>query len=309
MRCLCLFFILSAIVGCEKSGPPVLVRWNEHKITQADLDQEMQRAQYQELKSAESAEMVQAFALEALLSRALFLEAARDEKLDEIPEVREQSEKALAQIKGDRELFKKFLEAGETEESFARKYFDDYLIDQYQLRVARETTVSASEVQETYDRFVTAAQEDPEAVRIRHIFMQAPGLVCTELEHSARMKAWETYSLLQKPDAEFSVIARNLSEMGDKLMGGYFGIMKRGEQEPEIEEVVFKMKKDEISKPIKTLRGFQIVQVLERIPPPVEPLEQVESLIRQRLYEEKADRLIEAKLQELVKQKKVEFLS
>ena len=50
------------------------------------------------------------------------------------------------------------------------------------------------------------------------------------------------------------------------MVGGDIGVFHLGQAQPEVEEVIVKMKVGEISKPIRTFYGFEIVKLTEDSP-------------------------------------------
>ncbi len=70
-------------------------------------------------------------------------------------------------------------------------------------------------------------------------------------------------------------------ELGD--LGGF----ERGQLAKEIEEVVFKLKRNDLTPVIRTKQGFEILQVGEHYQAGQQPLEKVEDEISNKLYMEK----------------------
>jgi len=51
--------------------------------------------------------------------------------------------------------------------------------------------------------------------------------------------------------------------MQHKSQGGFLGVYKRGELSKELEDVVFKMKRNDLTDIMETKQGFLVLQVLE----------------------------------------------
>ena len=65
---------------------------------------------------------------------------------------------------------------------------------------------------------------------------------------------------------DFYDLAYYNSEDKTRMVGGDIGVFHLGQAQPEVEEVIVKMKVGEISKPIRTFYGFEIVKLTEDSP-------------------------------------------
>lgn len=74
--------------------------------------------------------------------------------------------------------------------------------------------------------------------------------------------AYQLYERINKGES-FAELAKKYSEdPGSALQGGVYTDVKRGEFIPKFEEILFKLKPKEISKPFKTEYGYHIVELL-----------------------------------------------
>ena len=80
-------------------------------------------------------------------------------------------------------------------------------------------------------------------------------------------------------------LAKRRSDGATAAQGGYLGVYKRGELSKELEDQVFKMKKNELTPVIETKQGFLILQVLEHYAEGEQPFEKVEPEIMDRLVQ------------------------
>jgi peptidyl-prolyl cis-trans isomerase SurA len=127
----------------------------------------------------------------------------------------------------------------------------------------------------------------PEQVALREIIVNSEGKKDTELP-DLRKKA-DTALKRVKDGEEFGEIAKRLSDGTTKEQGGYIGTFKRGELAKQLEEVVFKMKRNELTDVIETKQGYLIFQVLEHYDEGQQSFEKVKNEIMDKLYNEKLE--------------------
>ncbi len=146
-----------------------------------------------------------------------------------------------------------------------------------------------SRIQITQDRLKKYYEENqqkfdrPEEVRIGEILISTEGKEGTELE-AAEKKAKEVLGKIRK-GGNFADLAQQYSDgTTAKSAGGDIGWFRRGMMAREIEEVAFKLKKGEVSEPIRTKFGLQIIKVEDRHDAGIPPLAAVEGEIQEALY-------------------------
>jgi hypothetical protein len=183
--------------------------------------------------------------------------------------------------------------------------FDQFLEERILVRIAadrkllpggkggpREATAAIDallgdlEKTEPTDREVVAWYEShrqdfvrPERVRLRQIL--------TEDRASAERALQEISA-----GGDFAELARRLSQDPSAATGGYQGELSRENLPPAFADVIFALKPGEVSKVVPAEYGFHVFQVLERFPAGAVPLEEARDEIRERLRQERADRLL-----------------
>ena len=65
---------------------------------------------------------------------------------------------------------------------------------------------------------------------------------------------------------DFYDLAYYNSEDKTRMVGGDIGVFHLGQAQPEVEEAIVKMKVGEISKPVRTFYGYEIVKLMEVSP-------------------------------------------
>ncbi|MBS0235387.1 MAG: peptidylprolyl isomerase [Proteobacteria bacterium] len=119
-----------------------------------------------------------------------------------------------------------------------------------------------------FDKVIKASVSDADA---RKVYDEQVKLLKPEEEVSARHILVDTEAeaktLKEKIDkgADFAQLAKeNSKDPGSKDDGGNLGYFGHGQMVPQFEEVVFKLKKGEVSDPVKTQFGWHLVKLEDR---------------------------------------------
>jgi peptidyl-prolyl cis-trans isomerase SurA len=160
--------------------------------------------------------------------------------------------------------------------------------------VGSHITVGKDEIAKYYE----AHKKDyirPEQVALREIVVTTEGKKDSELP-DLKKKA-ETALKRVKDGEEFGEIAKRFSDGSTAKQGGFLGVYKRGELSKELEDTVFKMKKNDLTDVMDTKQGYLILQVLEHYDEGEQSLAKVEAEITDKLYSER----MEPKLREYLR--------
>jgi len=122
----------------------------------------------------------------------------------------------------------------------------------------------------------------PEQVALREIEVSTQGKKPEELP-DLKKKAETALKRVQDGE-DFGEIAKRLSDGTTKSQGGYLGQYKRGELSKELEDVVFKMKRNDLTGVMETKQGYLVLQVLEHYDEGEQPLSKVKNEIMDKLY-------------------------
>jgi peptidyl-prolyl cis-trans isomerase SurA len=125
----------------------------------------------------------------------------------------------------------------------------------------------------------------PEQVVLSEIFLSTEGKSPEEIE-SVQKKAEDLRNRVMKGD-DFNEIAKRYSEGSTAKDGGDLGTFKQSELAPQLEEVVFKMDKGQITDVIQTKTGFEVLKVENHYKAGLQPVDKVENEIMNRLYMQK----------------------
>jgi peptidyl-prolyl cis-trans isomerase C len=92
----------------------------------------------------------------------------------------------------------------------------------------------------------------------------------------------------------FGEVARQVSRADSAVKGGDLGIVRWGTLDPVLEDRLWSMKTGDMSEPIETDQGWNVLYVVERVEVPQPKLEQAQALIKARLAQRQKEALARA---------------
>jgi len=130
---------------------------------------------------------------------------------------------------------------------------------------------------------------EEDTFRARHIFFKT-----SEKAPADEIKRSMTTALMvlaeAKSDKDFAELAKSYSEdPAARKDGGDLGRFKKGDMQPELEQVIMAMKPGEVSELVYTPRGFHIIKLEERVNGKPKPFESVKNEIEELLYRKKSE--------------------
>ncbi|PYT56208.1 MAG: hypothetical protein DMG43_00700 [Acidobacteria bacterium] len=152
--------------------------------------------------------------------------------------------------------------------------------------VGSHITIGDQEVAKYYEAHKTEFVR-PEQVALREIEVSTQGKKPEEIP-DLKKKA-ETALKRVKDGEDFGEIAKRFSDGSTKSQGGFLGVYKRGELSKELEDVVFKMKRNDLTDIMETKQGLLILQVLEHYDEGEQSLAKVKNEIMDKLYGERME--------------------
>ncbi len=136
----------------------------------------------------------------------------------------------------------------------------------------------------------------------RHILISTPQDKNTKEMEAASKKINRIYQQLLKNPKRFAALAKKSSDDSVSAKeGGDLGWVEKGTFVAEFEQVVDRLKKNEISKPFSTNFGYHIVELLDRKEEIVQPKEDVKEEITKTIRLNKSKRRLISKVKELMK--------
>jgi len=138
--------------------------------------------------------------------------------------------------------------------------------------------VSGADVQRYYNQHQQQFQM-PEQVRVRHILIKVPSGADAKTVSAAQAKAEDILHQLQH-GANFAELAKKYSDdPGSKTEGGELGFIQHGATVPEFDKTAFSLAPGQLSGVIRTQFGFHVMQVEEKQPAHVKPVDEVHDQI------------------------------
>lgn len=147
--------------------------------------------------------------------------------------------------------------------------------------VGSHITIGHDEIEKYYNEHKSEFVR-PEQVALRSIEINTEKKTPEEIVE-LKKKA-ETTLKRVKDGEDFGEMAKRFSDGSTAKQGGYLGVYKRGELSKELEDIAFKMKKNDVTDVMDTKQGFLILQVLEHYDEGEQSLAKVENEITEKLY-------------------------
>jgi peptidyl-prolyl cis-trans isomerase SurA len=277
----------------------IIARVNNEIITRSELDKARTSAEeeaQQECQGKCTPEQLkvniedrQKNTLRDLIDQSLLVQRGKDMGISVEPEVIKRLDLIRIQNKMDsmEDLEKAVTSQGTNWEDFKNNIRNGLLTQRViGNEVGSHITIGKEEIQKFYDEH-KAEFVRPEQVALREIEVSTQGK--TEAELPDLKKKAETALKRVQDGEDFGEIAKRLSDGSTAKQGGFLGVYKRGELSKELEEIVFKMKKNELTGVMDTKQGYLVLQVLERYEPGQQPLNKVENEIMDHLYSERME--------------------
>jgi len=153
-----------------------------------------------------------------------------------------------------------------------------------QQEVGSRLDIGQDEVKQYYDAHKDEFNR-PEQVDLGEIFLGTEGKSPEEIA-AIRIKTEDLHNRLVKGE-DFTELAKRYSEGSTAKEGGDLGTFERGQLSPQLEDVVFKLQKGQVTDVIQTKTGFEILKVLNHYDAGLQPLDKVDSEITNKLYTQK----------------------
>ncbi|MBW2221374.1 MAG: peptidylprolyl isomerase [Deltaproteobacteria bacterium] len=171
-------------------------------------------------------------------------------------------------------------------------------------KVNKNITVSDKEVEEYY----TSHQDEfkiPEKIKVSYILIKVDPKAQKEVKDEKKAKAEEILAKA-KAGEDFSALAKQYSEdTKTKKKGGVLSFFAKGSKDSEFEKAAFSLKKNEISDPILTKKGYNIIKLIDKKEGRTKSLKEASNKIRNKLKQKGRNEAIENLLNDLKAKSKV----
>lgn len=195
-----------------------------------------------------------------------------------------------------REAFEQALEGeGMTLDQF-RRMFERNVIVQQVVRSEVMSRISLTE-QEAKDYYAEHPEEftPPPTVTLREIFVPVASeereggvsfSVASDEQAATRIRDARARIAAGEP---FETLVAEISEAGSKANGGLIGPIRRNELSSSLQRVLEGLRPGDVSEPIRTPRGYQLIKLEAASEPAPTPYDEVRDLIADKVAGEKTD--------------------
>ena len=267
-----LFLFLFASISIE-AQPPVVVdkvvsAIGDRIILHSDVEEQVA---YIESQQGVIPEEGRCFILDQLLTQKLLLvQAAKDSVVVTDEEVSQQVEARIQHIlrlmNGDEEQFRAYygMSLSEVREKFNEDMEAQLLTQRMQAQVVQNVSVTPSEVKDYFKRIpVDSLPYFNSEVEIAEIVVK-PQISKAELDRAKALIEDIRNKIINEGEDFVQLASIYSDDPGSKGRGGDLGWVRRGELVPEFEAAVFRLDRNEYSKPVRTEYGYHLIQLLER---------------------------------------------
>jgi peptidyl-prolyl cis-trans isomerase SurA len=223
-------------------------------------------------------------ALRDLIDQSLLVQRGKDMGLSVEPDVIKKLDQIRIQnnINSMEDLEKAVSAQGVNWEDFKNNIRNGVLTQRViSSEVGSHITIGHDEIEKYYNEHKSEFVR-PEQVALRSIEINTEKKSPEEIVE-LKKKAEATLKRI-KDGEDFGEMAKRFSDGSTAKQGGFLGVYKRGELSKELEDVVFKMRKNDITDVMDTKQGFLILQVLEHYDEGEQTLAKVEPEITDKLY-------------------------
>jgi len=237
--------------------------------------------------------------LRDLVDQSLLVQRGKDMSITVEPEVVKRLDAIRQQngIASMEDLEKKISESGVSFEDFKSNIRNGLLTQEVIRReVGSKMIIDREEIQKYYDGHKALFQR-PEQVNLREIFISTEKKKEDEIPELEK-KAQNLLDRLKKGE-DFVELAKRFSEGTTAKSGGELGVFGRGELAKDLEEIVFKMNRGQMTEVIRTKTGFLILKVEQRFEAGLQPLDKVEDEVMNRIYSQRMEPALRKYLQTL----------
>lgn len=228
-------------------------------------------------------------ALRDLIDQSLLVQRAKDlgisvetDVVKRLDQIRQQNT-----LPSMEELEKKVNESGINYEDFKDNIRKQLLVQEVIRReVGSKIIVDRTEIQKYYEEHKQEFVR-PEMVYLAEIFVSTENKPAADIP-SLKQKAEGLLDRVRKGD-DFGELAKRFSDGSTAKGGGELGAFERGQLSKQLEDLVFKMERNQVTDVIQTKTGYLILKVLEHYQAGLQPLSKVEQEITNRLYMQKME--------------------
>ncbi len=294
---------LSAAQGRLVEG--IAVRVGRDIILESEVHQTLQK-QLSAQKRSEATDADRTQVLESLIRDKLIRKEARklsikieDAEIENII-LRMKDERGLTDMQLNQALLQQGMTLGEYKKTLEKQLLQSKVL---QFRVRDRVHIRDEDVDAAMAR--EAENTVPiKAVRARHILFSAKN----HGDEEARALAEKAIERLREEKIPFDELARKISEGPSAPRGGDLGLFERGQMVPAFERAAFGADIERVVGPVKTSFGVHLIWVEEKVEGEGPSVKERRELVRNQLYQVRAEAAFESFMMDLRNKAYVEIL-
>jgi peptidyl-prolyl cis-trans isomerase SurA len=158
-----------------------------------------------------------------------------------------------------------------------------------QNEVLAKIAVTDEEAKKYYDAHMNEFTTPP-TVTLREILVAVPGdpkVMNVAADDSAKTKALEIRKRVTTGGENFEKLASQISDSPSKANAGLIGPLSVNDLSPDLRKIVESMKAGDISEPVRTARGYQLLKLETITPTNILPLDKAHEQISERVFTDK----------------------
>jgi peptidyl-prolyl cis-trans isomerase SurA len=174
--------------------------------------------------------------------------------------------------------------------------------------VRSRVSVGDEEVRTYYKQNEKALSGSDRQVRLRQILITMSDKANDEAEVERKKRVAMKVVELAREGHSFAELAKQYSDdEGTKAAGGDLGFLSKGTLVDELDEAVQAMEPGDVRGPIRTARGWIVLQLVERKAADLRPFDEVKEQLRKQLYDQQVEKAQQSWLKELRKRAHVDI--
>lgn len=291
----------------------VVAKVGEQAVQEEDLEHELRQMQIQlsatGLPPGLTREKVLGGAVERLVDRAMLAELAKTLDAKPDPRFAKQWLEDLEKRMEAQPSFKVFLLRAGKDEAQRKKdaqhaALRQAVVDKVRVQVKSETEDEAKKYYDSHQADFT----ERGGTQVWRIFVKAPRGMVQRDRDVARGRAEGLLEKTKKDPGNFENVAISHSEGGKASTGGFVGWVVKGTLAPDLEAQIFDAKPGTILPLWEDASGFYVYKVGKTRKTRVKPFDEVADEILSKVYRKTITEKIEAELDRLEEQTKIEIL-
>lgn len=294
--------------------PAVVARCNGVDIKKDELVRQAEQMRMRVMQSSQGRQTPPLDAsfykqiLDGLVAQTLILQEATKQGIKVTDqEVKPQLDQIRKQFPDAATFEKALASQGMTEKALQANLRQEAIIQKYvTTKVLSSITVDDQSARKFYDEN-KAQMQRPERVHLRHILVRTEPNAAAGDKQKAKAKAEDLLKRVQGGEDFGKLAAENSDDPGSKAQGGDLSWVTRGQMVPPFDQAGFALAKPNALSPVvETQFGYHVIQLLERQAASTVPFEEARERITQMLKQKQAGEKLQAHVEQLKKQGKVE---